>query len=168
MNRRLWFPHLALSGFMWVLWLFLMNEVSAGHIALGAILAWAIPYLTQSFWPEQLTVRKPWVTLRFVAVVLWDIIIANWVVARLILTPARNLRPAFMELQLDVREDFTITLLANTISITPGTVSADLSVDRKTLLIHSLHVDDIDAALAEIKRRYEAPLKEIFECSSKP
>jgi multicomponent K+:H+ antiporter subunit E len=69
-----------------------------------------------------------------------------------------------MVLPLDVREDFTITLLASTISLTPGTVSADLSVDHRYLLIHALHVEDEAATIAQIKQRYEAPLKEIFEC----
>ena len=164
-RKRQWFPHIALSLFMWVLWLLLINDISPGHIVLGAVLAWAIPFFTQAFWPEEMTVQKPMVALRFVCVVLWDIVVANWVVARLILSSPAKLKPAFMVLPLDVTEDFTITILANTISMTPGTVSTDLSADRRSLLIHALHVDDIDAALAEIKQRYEAPLKEIFECS---
>lgn len=164
-RRRQWFPHIALSLSMWVLWLLLMNDLSGGHVVLGGILAWAIPWFTQSFWPEEMTVRKPLVSLKFVLTVLWDIVIANLTVARLILSPTGGLKPAFMVLPLDVKEDFTITMLANTISMTPGTVSTDLSADRRTLLIHSLHVDDIDAALTAIKQRYEAPLKEIFECS---
>jgi multicomponent K+:H+ antiporter subunit E len=65
---------------------------------------------------------------------------------------------------LDLREDFSITLLASTVSLTPGTVSADVSADRGTLLIHALDVADEAALIAQIKQRYEAPLKEIFEC----
>lgn len=162
---RMWFPHPALSVFMLVLWLLLVNEISGGHIVLGSVLAWAIPYLTQQFWPESMTVRKPWVAIKFVATVLWDIVIANMVLAVLILGPKRKLQPAFMVLPLDIQEEFTITLLASTISLTPGTVSADLDMDAHHLIIHSLHVTDIDAAIAGIKQRYEAPLKEIFECS---
>lgn len=165
-RRNRWFPHKALSLFMWILWLLLINDITGGHIVLGGFLAWAIPYFTQSFWPEQLSAGRPVLALRFAGLVLWDIIVANWIVARLILSSPKHLKPAFMVLPLDLKDDFTITLLANTISLTPGTVSADLSVDRKSLLVHSLHVDDVDEALAEIKRRYEAPLKEIFECSN--
>ncbi len=162
-HRRL-FPHLHLSLAMWVMWLFLVNDFSAGHIVLGALLAWAIPYLSQAFWPEEMTVRKPWVTLRFFLILFWDIIVANFVVARLILTRRGQLQPAFMVLELELEDDFTITLLATAISISPGTVSVDLSADRRTLLVHSLHVVDVETALADIRRRYESPLKEIFEC----
>lgn len=162
--KKLWLPHPALSIFMWILWLLLVNEFSAGHLVLGGILAWLIPYLTQEFWPESMVMRKPMVALRFVLLVLWDIVIANAVLAVRILGPSKKLQPAFMTLPLDLQQDFAITLLASTISLTPGTVSADLSMDRRALLIHVLHVDDIDASVAELKQRYEAPLKEIFEC----
>lgn len=161
-NQR-WLPRPALSLFIWALWLMLVNDISGGHIVLGAFFAWGIPMLTRNFWPEEMTIKHPWKAMRFIGVVLADIAVANWVVARMILTPSSKLQPAFMVLHLDIQKDFTITLLANTISMTPGTVSVDLAIDRKTLLIHSLHVLDIDAALEEIKRRYEAPLKEMFE-----
>ncbi len=102
--------------------------------------------------------------VRFVLVVHWDIITANVVVARLILGSPRKLRPAFVELPLELTDDFAITLLASTISLTPGTVSADVSEDRRTLLIHALDMDDEAELVAQIKQRYERPLKEIFEC----
>lgn len=162
---RKWLPHSALSLFMWLLWLLMVNDISPGHMVLGAILAWLIPYLTQGFWPESTVLNKPWVALRFVCVVLWDIIIANGVLAVRILGPEKKLQPAFMIFPLDIEQDLAITILASTISLTPGTVSADLSTDRRTLLIHVLHVDDIDSSIADMKQRYEAPLKEIFECS---
>lgn len=162
-RQRRWFPHPTLSMFLAVLWLLLVNSVGGGTILLALLLGWAIPYLTSSFWPQAMTLRKPLLALKFVLMVLADIVIANWQVARLILGPSKRLHPAFMVIPLDIRQDFTITLLANTISLTPGTVSADLSVDRLNLVVHSLNVDDIDQAVAHIKQRYEAPLKEIFE-----
>lgn len=163
-RRRKWFPHTALSFFMLVLWLLLVNDVSAGQLLLGALLAWLIPWLTQDFWPESLTMRRPLTALKFIGVVLWDVVVANMVLVVRILGPVNKLQPAFMVLPLDIEHEFTITLLASTISLTPGTVAADLSMDGRYLLIHSLHVTDTRAAVAEMKQRYETPLKEIFEC----
>ena len=102
--------------------------------------------------------------LGFVVVVLYDIVVANVSVAIKVLGPLRSIRPGFVELPLELEDDFAIALLASTISLTPGTVSADVSPDRRTLLIHGLDVDDAAALVAEIKQRYERPLKEIFEC----
>lgn len=167
-KARRWFPHPALSVFMLLLWLLLANSLSAGQLVLGAILAWLIPWFTQGFWPEALRIRKPWVLVKFLGVVLWDIVIANLILAVRILGPMGKLQPAFMRVPLDIEQEFTITLFASTISLTPGTVSADLNMEEKYLLVHALHVTDIDAAIAEMKQRYEAPLKEVFECSPQP
>lgn len=153
---------------MLLLWLLLANDVSAGQLLLGSILAWLIPWFTQGFWPEALRIRKPLLLVKFVLVVLWDIVIANLILAVRILGPMGKLQPAFMRVPLDIEQEFTITLFASAISLTPGTVSADLNMEERYLLVHSLHVTDIDAAIAELKQRYETPLKEVFECSAQP
>ena len=114
--------------------------------------------------PER-TLRRPTreSLLRFLGVVLYDILVANITVARLILAGRKHVSPAFVTVPLALRSDLGISLLANTVSLTPGTVSAWLSPDRTRLVVHGLRVDDPDALIAQIKRRYEAPLKEVFE-----
>jgi multicomponent K+:H+ antiporter subunit E len=74
------------------------------------------------------------------------------------------LRPCFVVVPLDLRDELAISLLANTICLTPGTVSASLSADRRSLLVHALDCADPAALVTEIKQRFEAPLKEILEC----
>jgi multicomponent K+:H+ antiporter subunit E len=92
-----------------------------------------------------------------------DIVRGSFHVAHLILKGPRRLRPAFVEVPLALTTDLAISLLANTISLTPGTVSARLNAAKDTLIVHTLDTDDPDALVAEIKQRYEAPLKKIFE-----
>ena len=77
--------------------------------------------------------------------------------------PNAKLKPAWITVPLDLRQPEAITLLAGTVTLTPGTVSADLSESGHYLLVHVLHTDDPDAERDEIKSRYEARLKEIFE-----
>lgn len=161
MNRLL--PHPLLSAILLVIWLLLANELSAGQILLGSVLGWAVPLYTARFWPEQVLVRRPLLLLRFSAVVLYDILVANVAVARLILGRQESLQPAFVVMPLALRSDAAISLLANTISLTPGTVSAFLSADRRCLVVHSLHTTDPEELLATIRERYETPLKEILE-----
>jgi len=159
-----WLPQPLLSLLLLLTWLLLSNSSALGHVVLGALLGWLIPLLTVNFWPERTSIRKPGVLLAFIGRVLIDIVIANWAVAIIVLTrPSRSLRPALVELPLDLRSELAITLFANTISLTPGTVSADLAPDRSSLLIHCLDLDDEIALIADIKSRYEAPLKEVFE-----
>lgn len=157
-------PQPLFSLFLWLVWLLLNNTVAPGQLLLGALLALALPLFTVRFWPDRPRLRKPLMLLRYIAMLFWDIILANLTVARLILGPTARLRPAFIRLPLELRNEFAIVMLANTISLTPGTVCADLSPDRRTLLIHGLDVEDPEQAIARIKQRYEKPLQEIFEC----
>ncbi len=157
-------PHPIFSFVLLVVWLLLNNTLSAGHILLGSVIALVLPWATAGFWAEQLHLHKPGLALRFLLLVLWDITVANIQVAKLILSPRRKLRPAFIHYPLDMDNDFAITVLAATISLTPGTVSIDVNGDHSVLLLHGLDVDDEAALIAEIKRRYEAPIKEIFGC----
>lgn len=164
MKHLRWLPHPVSSLLLLAVWLMLNNTVAPAHLLLGAILGIAIPWGTHRVWPEQLHFSHPLVALRLFFVVLYDIVIANLIVARLVLGPVAALRPAFVELPLQLQNPYAISLLASIITMTPGTVSAWLSEDRRTLLVHALDVDNRDALVAEIKQRYEVPLKEIFEC----
>ncbi len=162
MLRRI-FPHPLLSVALWLIWLLLNNTASFGHMLLGALLATFIPWFTASFWQEKVQIHQPWLLVKFVAVVIYEILVANVVVAKLILTRQDKLQPGFLQVPLDLNSPIAIGLLANTISLTPGTVTCDLSKDQHSLLIHALHIEDAEATVADIKNRFEKPLKEIFD-----
>jgi|SRR5210317_630025 len=159
-----WFPMPIQSAVLFIAWLLLNNSLSAGHIVLATIFAIAIPRFCLPVQSPQPKGHKPLLIIRYFLILLWDIVVANLTVARLILGRNRDLSPSFIALPLDMRAELPITILASTISLTPGTLSADVSVDRGWLYIHALDVDDKEALIAEIKQRYEKPLKEIFQC----
>lgn len=156
------FPHPLLSLLLLAIWLLLHNTLAPGHILLGAVLAALIPFTTAAFWPEQVCLRRPWLLLKFTGRVMLDILTANLLVAGWILGPNRRLQPAFIQYQLQLKSPLAISVLANTISLTPGTVSCDLSADQRYLLIHSLHVTDEEATVQQIRQRYEQPLLEVI------
>ncbi|MFZ5576086.1 MAG: Na+/H+ antiporter subunit E [Pseudomonadota bacterium] len=160
---RRWLPHPLLTAALTLLWLLLVNALSAGALVLGALLGWLIPFATSRFWPERIRIRHPGVLARFLGVFAVDIVRGSFHVAWLILKGPARLRPTFVEVPLALTTDLAISLLANTISLTPGTVSARLSADKRTLVVHTLDTSDAAALVAEIKQRYEAPLKQIFE-----
>ena len=162
--RRRWLPHPITSALLLAVWLLLQGSVAPGHLLLGAALAIAVPLFTRRFWPERVSVGRPLTLMRFLGVVLWDILVANFSVARLALAPTSAISPGFARLPLALDDDFAITVLASTVSLTPGTVSAELDAERTHLIIHYLACDDEEALLRTVKERYEAPIKEIFGC----
>lgn len=162
-RRRRWWPQPVLSAALLVLWLLLVNSIAPGHVLLGAVFGFLVPLFTRNFWPDPPRIRRPGLLLRLVLRVLADIVLANLSAARLILGPRRALRPGFLEVPLELSEPFAITVLTSIISLTPGTVSCQLSPDRKRAWVHSLHVEDAEHQVQRVKQRYERPLLEIFQ-----
>ncbi len=161
--RRL-IPHPNLSLTLVLLWFLLVNRWSLGSLVMAVFLAILIPLLSAHWWPDRPTIRRPLSLGAYGLIVLWDVIVANFHVARIILfMPADRIRSAWVSVPLDLTSPEAISLLAGTITMTPGTLTADFSADGRTLLIHSLHAPEPDAIRTEIKTRYEARLKRIFE-----
>jgi multicomponent K+:H+ antiporter subunit E len=157
-----WFSHPVISLALVVVWLLLVNSLHPRMILLGLLFGFTIPLFSQIFLPDPPHIRS-WRTLaRFFPLFLWDVLVANLNVARLILSFHRPLRPTWIVIPLDLENPYAISVLASVISLTPGTVSAQLGPDRRTLLVHVLDTADAAAEVARIKSRYERPLEEIF------
>lgn len=164
MLKRL-FPHPWLSIVLLVCWILLMNDVSPGNLLLGAVLGVVIAFcIGEGLWLQPVRFGKPWLLVRLFGHVLIDIVVANVEVALLVLGPTKRLRPAFIEVPLDSTHEIALTALISIVSLSPGTLCAELSDDRTRLIVHVLDLDDEAALVASIKSRYEAPLLEIFAC----
>ena len=170
-----WLPKPILSLLLFIVWLLLNNSLSAGHVFLAVLLAVLIPLATSPFRTKQPLVIKPFLAFKHLLLVIYDIITANIQVAILILGPNKKLTPGFVKVPLDLTHSMPITILASTVSLTPGTVSAEVYPweeslaegelpEERFLLIHVLNLQDEQALINTIKTRYEAPLKEIFQC----
>jgi len=157
-------PHPLLTLTLVIVWQMLVNYVSLGTLVFGLILGIVIPLLTAPYWPDRPRLKNPAMIVEFILIVLWDIVVANIVVAKTILfTRNTSMHPAWVSIPLDLRTPEAITVLAGTITMTPGTVSSDVAADGRSLLVHCLDAPDPDAVRDEIKQRYERRLKEIFE-----
>ena len=158
------FPHPGLSGLLVVVWLLLQNDLSIGAVLFALVVGLVVPIFTSPYWRDKPRIRFGWPIIDYLAVVIWDIFIANFQVAWLILFRRnRDLRSSWLVIPLDVRQPEAITTLAGTISLTPGTVSTDVSADGRLLLVHALDVADREADIARIKSRYETRLIRIFQ-----
>ena len=162
MNNLIPAPFLSL--FLLFFWLLLQNKISAGIVVLGAILALLIPLYTNRGRDFPAKIHKPFKVVEYFILLLIDIIISNLNIAAIILLPRRRIQPALIEYPLDIVGEVPITVLASTISLTPGTITAEIRRDGRALMIHALNVEDHEKLIASIKSRYEMRLKEIFKC----
>jgi len=163
MFKRL-FPHPVLSFVLALVWLALVNTVTPGNVLLGAILGVIVPLLTGPYWPRRAKIGNPLRVIEYVLLVLWDIVVANVQVAMIIMFKRnKNIRSRWITVPLELTSPEAITVLAGTITMTPGTVSTMLSADGGSILVHCLHTDNPDEVRDTIKSRYEWRLKEIFQ-----
>jgi multicomponent K+:H+ antiporter subunit E len=157
-------PRPILSAVVALVWVLLANEVSVGSVALGVVLGVVIAWCSAPFWPVRPVVRSKRAVLPYLGIVMKDILVSNIDVAKLVLfRRGDTMRSQFVTVPLDIRSPEAIAVLAGTITLTPGTLTADVSADGRSLLVHCLETDDPAGVVASIKERYESRLKEIFE-----
>lgn len=156
-------PAPLMSAFVFVVWLLVNESASPGHLLIAAALALVIPPLTLRLRGDRPRIKAWGTVIRLGFIVLYDIILSNIELARRVLGSEDKLRPEFMWIPLDIKDEHAIVALAGIITMTPGTLTCDIADDRRHLLVHGFNVDDPSAAILGMKERYEKPLMEIFE-----
>ena len=155
--------HPVLIAVLALVWVLLVNDFSWGALVFGVLLGAGITAITTPYWPERFIVRNPLAMVEYAGVVLWDIVVSNVQVAYLVLfRRGDSLRSQFVTVPLALKSPEAIATLAATITMTPGTVSADVSADGRSLLVHCLETTDPADTVAGIKSRYESRLMRIF------
>ena len=169
-------PHPGLSLLLAAVWLLLQNSLALPQLITAALLGWAVPRLLGGFladaprpvastggatdWRQRLA--RLGNVARLCAVVLYDIVISNLAVARLVLWPGARPKPGWVTVPLDLTHPDAILLLALIITNTPGTVSCVVDEATRHIIVHVLDLDDPALLVAQIKQRYEQPIEEIF------
>lgn len=161
-RQKSWLGHPWLSALLAVSWLLLQHSVEPVHLLSAALIGIVIPRLLHDFLPRPSKIKlKP--ALRLTRFVLWDILISNIAVAKLVLGPMSRPQPAWVPVPLTLTHPTAISLLATIITTTPGTVSCSIDEERHMILVHALDCSDPARMALDIKDRYEVLLLEIFE-----
>lgn len=144
--------------FLALAWAALAGQFSFANLAFGFFLGWAVlKLLGPTPW-----VQKARQVIAFIFLFVGSLILANINVAISVFAPLSRLRPAIIALPLDTCTDAEITLLANLITLTPGTLSLDVAHDRTVLYVHCLAVGDPDETKREIKEGFERAVQEVL------
>ncbi len=144
-------------------WAAMNGEISPANLTTGFVLGYLMLVLTRRPLNSGRYTSKVPQVLYFVLYFLWELIQSNVRVAYEVLTPGNHMKPGIVAIPLDVQKDYQIILLANMITLTPGTLSIDVSTDKRTLYVHSMYVEDADAFRMSIKNGFERRIKELFK-----
>lgn len=146
-----------------LLWALLTGEVSVGSLATGFLLGYvALVVLYPATGKKSSYFQKTIQFIRFALFFTKELVVSSYRVALDVVKPLPMMRPGVIGIPLDAKTDLEITMLANIISLTPGTLSLDVSPDRKTLYIHAMYVVNPDDLRQEIKDGLERRLLEVL------
>jgi multicomponent K+:H+ antiporter subunit E len=158
-----WLAHPVLSVLVAATWLLLQQSLAPAQLITAAVLGLAVPRLVHGFLGPRGRLRSLPLAIRFFGIVLWDIVVSNISVAKIVLNPAADPQPGWVPVPLALTHPTAITLFASIITTTPGTVSCIVDDERHVILVHALVAGDPAEMAAQMKQRYEEPLREIFE-----
>lgn len=145
-----------------IAWILLTGEVTAENFIEGVIIGYLILWVSKSALGGKKYFRKIPKAISFFFYFIKELIVANMKVAFDIITPKDYMQPGIVAVPLDTETDMEITLLANLITLTPGTLSLDVSKDKKVLYIHTLYLDNPEKFRNEIKNGMEKRLLEVL------
>ena len=160
-----WFRHPVYTAVLAVLWSILHGRFTLVDLGIGYLVGLVIVWVCRNFWTERVQIRRAGDLLRLLATFAKEVLVANLQVAWIILQPRMPIRPVFLVIPLELRDDLQITMLANMITLTPGTLTVDVAPDRSALYVHCLNAPDADAVREQIKRQFERPLAKGVTCS---
>ena len=154
---------LLLNVLLALAWVALTGQLTPINFGFGFALGFLLLVLARRTAGESNYFKKVWLVIRFTGFFVWQLVLANLRVTVEILTPTHTMRPAVVAVPLDLTRPAAVTLLANLITLTPGTLSLDVTPNGNTLYVHAMHVQDADSFRQEIKEGFERYIKEIFE-----
>lgn len=146
-----------------IVWASLWGSLSLIQLVVGFIVGFLALWISQPLFgaPSGYFLRA-WRALRLVLFFLYDLCVSSIRVAYDVLTPTDHSNPKILEMPLDAKSDIEILLVTNLISLTPGTLSLDVTPDRKTLIVHAMFADDPEAVIADLKNGMERMVLEVF------
>ena len=156
-----------MSAFAWnillaLIWIAVSGDFSGAGLLTGFVLGYIILAITLREVPAFAAyVRRVPKIILFAGYFLRELIRSNLRVAWDVVTPTHYMKPAVIAVPLDARTEGEIVLVANLISLTPGTLTLDVSSDRRVLYIHVMYLDDLEQVRADIKR-FEARVLDLL------
>ena len=140
-------------GSIWLIalaWCFLQGSITLGNLILGVFLGMLVFIVSKSFNGMDKSWRQLRATSRLIVFVLWELVVSSFRVGWDIVTPTVYARPRIVRIPIDDLDDVAITILANAISLTPGSLALEVSDNRQYLYVHLMYAEDRDEAVRNI------------------
>lgn len=144
-----------------LVWMFLNNSWSLASLIIGYVIGIGFLFALRRFFHQGFYLRKVWAIWKLLVLFMKELILSNIAVIKHIVQPKLNIRPGIFALETELITDWEITTLACLITLTPGTLTLEVSPDRSTLYIHAMDIEDAEALAESIKGTFEKAIMEV-------
>jgi len=152
---------LLLNFILAFVWMFLVDAFDVSSFIIGYVIGLGIVFALRRYFSTTFYVM-PLLTIGKLALIfIKELLLANWAVLKIVLSPSLNMKPCIFALPLEVKKDWEITLLSSLITLTPGTFVMDVSDDKQLIYIHTIDAPDVDEAVRQIKTSFERTILEV-------
>lgn len=152
---------LILNLLIGVIWMFLSESYSFASFLVGFVIGAALLFLLNRFIPDSFYFKQVKSILYLIFLFIKELILANIEVLKWVYKPRLDFQPGIIALPIDVKKNWEITLLANLITLTPGTLSVDVSRDQRFIYIHAIDLPDVNKTIVGIKDSFEKAIREV-------
>lgn len=147
--------------FISFMWMFLSEDYSFQSFLFGYIIGALLLFLLNRFFQDRFYLQPMYKALVLIAIFIRELILSNLSIVKLVYSRNLDFEPGIFEMPIEVTKDWEITLLANLITLTPGTLTVAISDDRKRFFIHAMDIDDKEESIYEIKNTFEKAIMEV-------
>ena len=154
---------LTLNVFLAITWAAVSGELTVSNLLAGFLIGYGVLWLVNRPLRQTKYFAKVGQVSRFAVYFLWEMLVATLRVAIDIVTPQHLMRPAILAIPVSSESEAETTMLANVITLTPGTLSLDVSPDGKTLYVHVMYAQDVEAVRQSIQDGFGQKVREVFQ-----
>ncbi|MBQ3198779.1 MAG: Na+/H+ antiporter subunit E [Firmicutes bacterium] len=154
-----------LSTVLALVWVGLTGDVSLPAFVKGLILGVIIIHIfgKRTLKVLDLNIRHYWPLVQLVFIFMYELLVANLTVLVKVFSPRLNIKPGIIKVPIEVEGPFWITTLANMITLTPGTLTVEVSPDNKFFYVHCLNIDNEESIVSDIKDTFEKKIQEVYK-----
>ena len=142
-------------------WMFFGGSMNASTFIIGYLLGLLVIFMMRRFFSSRFYLYRIISIIKLILIFLRELVLSNWAVLKVVLRPKLDMRPGIFALETKLTSDWEITLLANLITLTPGTLVVDVSSDNKILYIHAMDIEDAEEAIEDIRGSFEKAIMEV-------
>ncbi|RWZ60002.1 Na+/H+ antiporter subunit E [Halobacillus fulvus] len=143
------------------MWMFLSESYSFTTFFVGYLLGIGLLYVLRRFIPDAFYLKRVGKVMKLVLLFLRELLLSNIDIVKLVYKPKFDVKPGIFALPTELKSNFEITLLANLISLTPGTLSIVVSEDHEKIYIHAMDIPDVEKSINDIKETFEKAIMEV-------